>query len=71
MLKHSLLNQKKYIDQITKWMAEETVIRFIYVGGSFSINDLVTIESFEAKDQFGTADVDYSISLKKIRTLWI
>lgn len=52
-------------------MAEETVIRFIYVGGSFSINDLVTIESFEAKDQFGTADVDYSISLKKIRTLWI
>lgn len=56
---------KKYIDQITKWMAEETVIRFIYVGGSFSINDLVTIESFEPKDQFGTADVDYSISFKK------
>ncbi|KOS68373.1 peptidoglycan-binding protein [Lysinibacillus contaminans] len=56
---------KKYIDQINKWMAEETVIRFIYVGGSFSINGLVTIESFEAKDQFGTADVDYSIAFKK------
>lgn len=56
---------KKYIDQINKWMAEETVIRFIYVGGSFSINEQVTIQNFEAKDQFGTADVDYTISFKK------
>ena len=54
-----------YIDQITKWMAAETVIRFIYVGGSFSVNELVTIESFEPKDQFGTEDVDYTISFKK------
>ncbi|GLC87486.1 LysM peptidoglycan-binding domain-containing protein [Lysinibacillus piscis] len=56
---------KKYIEQIEKWMAEETVIRFIYVGGSFSINEQVTIESFDGKDQFGTADVDYTISFKK------
>ncbi len=54
-----------YIDQINKWMAAETVIRFIYVGGSFSVNELVTIESFEPKDQFGTEDVDYTISFKK------
>ncbi|MEK5487908.1 LysM peptidoglycan-binding domain-containing protein [Lysinibacillus sp. FSL M8-0355] len=56
---------KKYIDQINMWMAKETVIRFIYVGGSFSINEQVTIESFEVKDQYGTADVDYTISFKK------
>ncbi len=54
-----------YIDQINKWMAAETVIRFIYVGGSFFVNELVTIESFEPKDQFGTEDVDYTISFKK------
>jgi len=56
---------KKYIDQINKWMANETVIRFIYVGGSFSINEQVTIENFEVKDQYGTADVEYTISFKK------
>ncbi|TKI49862.1 MULTISPECIES: LysM peptidoglycan-binding domain-containing protein [Lysinibacillus] len=59
------IEPKKYIDQIKKWMAEETVIRFVYVGGSFSINGQFTIESFEAKDQFGTSDVDYTISFKK------
>lgn len=56
---------KKYIEQIEKWMAEQTVIRFIFVGGSFSVNEQVTIESFEYKQQFGTADVDYTISFKK------
>ncbi|UDK97127.1 LysM peptidoglycan-binding domain-containing protein [Lysinibacillus sphaericus] len=56
---------KQYIEQFNKWMADETVIRFIFVGGSFSVNEQVTIESFEYKQQFGTADVDYTISFKK------
>ncbi|KYG90783.1 peptidoglycan-binding protein [[Bacillus] sp. KCTC 13219] len=56
---------KKYIDQINKWMADETVIRFVFVGGSFTVNVQVTIQSFEYKQQFGTADVDYTISFKK------
>jgi len=56
---------KTYIERIEKWMARLTVVRFIYVGGSFAINDLVTIQSFEYKDQFGTQDVDYTLSLKK------
>lgn len=59
------IEPKTYIEKIEKWMAELTVIRFIYVGGSFTINDLVTIESFEYKDQFGTDDVEYTISFKK------
>lgn len=56
---------EKYIQQINKWMADETVIRFVFVGGSFSVNEQVTIQSFEYKQQFGTADVDYTISFKK------
>ncbi|WP_107838970.1 LysM peptidoglycan-binding domain-containing protein [Metasolibacillus meyeri] len=59
------IEPKKYIEQVEKWMAEETVIRFVYVGGSFAINEQVKIKSFEPKQQFGTADVDYTISFKK------
>ncbi|MED3799943.1 MULTISPECIES: LysM peptidoglycan-binding domain-containing protein [Lysinibacillus] len=59
------IEPKKYIEQIEKWMAEETVIRFIFVGGSFTVNEQVTVESFEYKQQYGTADVDYTISFKK------
>ena len=54
-----------YIDLISKWMENKTVVRFIYVGGSFTINELVRIKSFEFKDQFGTNDVDYTLGIKK------
>lgn len=54
-----------YIEKLEKWMVDKEPVRYIYVDGSFAINELVTIESFEYDESFGTADVNYTLALKK------
>ncbi|RKD22542.1 peptidoglycan-binding protein [Ammoniphilus oxalaticus] len=54
-----------YIEKFEKWMEEKTRVRYTYVNGSFAINELVTIENFEYDESFGTADVNFTMSLKK------
>ncbi|RAK21146.1 LysM domain-containing protein [Anoxybacillus vitaminiphilus] len=56
---------KYYIDLIKKWMANRQPVRYIYVNGSFTINELVTIERFEYDESFGSEDVNFSLELKK------
>lgn len=36
-----------YIDLFEKWMKNKQPVRYIYVNGPFTINELVTIERFE------------------------
>ncbi|MFJ8099410.1 LysM peptidoglycan-binding domain-containing protein [Lysinibacillus sp. NPDC096212] len=54
-----------YIEKLEKWMREKEPVRYIYADGSFSINELVTIESFPYKESYGSSDVDYTLALKK------
>ena len=54
-----------YIEKLERWMEQKEPIRYIYVNGSFTINELVTIESFQYDESFGSGDVNFSISLKK------
>lgn len=54
-----------YIEKLEKWMTDKEPVRYIYVDGSFSINELVTIESFVYDESFGSADVNYTLALKK------
>lgn len=54
-----------YIEKLEKWMNDREPVRYIYVDGSFSINELVTIESFPYDETYGTADVNFTLSLKK------
>ncbi|WJY27481.1 LysM peptidoglycan-binding domain-containing protein [Sporosarcina trichiuri] len=54
-----------YIDKLNSWLDAREPIRYIYVNGSFSINEKVTIEDFEYSESYGTADVDFSIELKR------
>lgn len=55
---------KYYIDLLEKWMRNKQPIRYIYVNGSFTINELVTIERFEYDESFGSEDVNFSLELK-------
>lgn len=54
-----------YIDTIKKWQKNKMPVRYIYVDGSFSINELVTIEKFDYDETGGSADVNFSLSLLK------
>lgn len=54
-----------YIEKIKKWQVEKTPVRYIYVEGSFAINELVTIERFEYDETGGDSDVNFKLSLKK------
>lgn len=54
-----------YIDKIKKWKAAKKPIRYIYVNGSFSINEQVTIEYFDYSESFGSTDVNYNLDLMK------
>lgn len=54
-----------YIEKFEKWMVDKEPVRYIYVDGSFAINELVTIESFAYDETFGTTDVNYTLALKK------
>ncbi|MGM7683550.1 LysM peptidoglycan-binding domain-containing protein [Cytobacillus sp. Hm23] len=64
-LETDFLEPTYYIEKLEKWQVEKTPIRYIYVNGSFSINELVTIESFSYDESFGSGDVNYSLELKK------
>lgn len=54
-----------YVEKLRRWQKEKLPVRYIYVNGSFTINELTTIESFTYKETFGIEDVDYKIALKK------
>lgn len=54
-----------YIELIKKWMTNRQPVRYIYVNGSFTINELVIIERFEYDESFGSEDVNFSLELKK------
>lgn len=54
-----------YIDNLKRWRKEKTPIRFMYVDGSFTVNELVTIEEFEYDETGGDADVNYTLNLKQ------
>lgn len=54
-----------YTEKLEKWMNNKEPVRYIYVDGSFTINELVTIETFDYDEQFGTADVNFTMSMKK------
>lgn len=54
-----------YISKIEKWQDDEEVLRFIFVNGSFEINELVTIQKFTYSQSFGTEDVDFKLDFKK------
>ena len=65
---YSLTEHKKpqyYIDTLNRWRKEKLAIRYIYVNGSFAINELVTIENFNYNESDGSGDVYFNISLKK------
>ncbi|UAW07798.1 peptidoglycan-binding domain-containing protein [Psychrobacillus phage PVJ1] len=54
-----------YIEKFTKWQKEKLPVRYIYVEGSFAINELVTIEKFDYDETGGDSDVNFKLSLKK------
>lgn len=54
-----------YIDMLKRWQKNKMAVRYIYVNGSFSINELVTIEDFDYNESDGSGDVYFTLSLKK------
>jgi LysM repeat protein len=54
-----------YIDLINKWKKAKLPIRYIYVNGAFTINELVTIEKFNYDETGGCPDVNFTLDLKK------
>lgn len=54
-----------YINLFKKWQKNKWPVRYIYVKGSFAINELTTIESFEYEESDGSGDVYFTLSLKK------
>lgn len=60
-----LFDPSYYVGKIKDWQAAKEPIRFIYSDGSFVINELVSIESFEYSESAGDEDVHYTLSFKK------
>lgn len=54
-----------YKNLLVKWQRNKEHIRYIYTNGSFGINVLVTIESFEYKESDASGDVYFTLGLKK------
>lgn len=54
-----------YIDLFKKWMKNKEPVRYIYVDGSFVINEQVTIEYFDFRESDASGDVYFQLSLKK------
>lgn len=57
--------QNYYVHYITKWMESKRPIRFVLAGDDFKINEACSIESFTWQQVAGSADISYSLSLKK------
>jgi LysM repeat protein len=53
-----------YITLIKKWQTNKLPIRYMYVNGSFTINELVTVEEFKYDETGGDKDVNFALSLK-------
>lgn len=56
---------QSYIDMLKKWQKNKMSVRYIYVDGTFTINELVTIESFDYEESDGSGDVYFTLSLKQ------
>ncbi|KQL37123.1 LysM peptidoglycan-binding domain-containing protein [Psychrobacillus sp. FJAT-21963] len=54
-----------YIEKLKRWQKQKLPVRYIFVEGSFTINEMTTIESFTYKETFGSEDVPFKLSLKK------
>lgn len=54
-----------YINWLRKWKDSKQPIRYIYDGGSFPINELVTIEEFVYDESSGSGDVKFTLELLK------
>lgn len=54
-----------YIEKLKRWQREKLPVRYIFVDGSFTINELTTIESFTYAEAFGSGDVNFKLTLKK------
>lgn len=54
-----------YIDTLKRWKKEKMTVRYIYVEGSFTLNELVTIEKFDYYESDGSGDVYFELALKK------
>lgn len=59
------VDPQTYIDHLNKWKKEKLPVRYIYVDGSFAINELTMIEQFEYGEFDGSGDVNFTLSLKK------
>ncbi|MCJ8008896.1 LysM peptidoglycan-binding domain-containing protein [Lederbergia wuyishanensis] len=60
-------NPDYYVDRIEKWKENKWPVRFIYMDGSFKINELVTVESFKYDETGGSADVNFTLQLKQYK----
>ncbi|MHA6258360.1 LysM peptidoglycan-binding domain-containing protein [Sporosarcina sp. CAU 1771] len=54
-----------YVDYLKKWKVGKKPIRYIYADGSFTINELVTVEKFDFKESDASGDVYFELKLKK------
>lgn len=54
-----------YIEKLRRWQRDKIPVRYIYANGSFTINEAVTIESFEYNETDSSGDVYFKLSLKK------
>lgn len=59
------MEPSSYISKIEKWQDSKEVLRFIFVNGSFDVNELVTIEKFSYAQSYGSQDVTFKLDFKK------
>ncbi|WP_058303451.1 LysM peptidoglycan-binding domain-containing protein [Gorillibacterium timonense] len=56
----------EYVAYLEKWMRSKKPIRFVYTGTGYSINETVSITSFNWKEVAGSpGDIEYDLSLKR------
>src|SRR5690606_31431652 len=61
-----VLEPKRYVEYIEKWMDSKRPIRFIFASPDYEINEAVSIEGFTWREVAGgMGDIEYSLSLKK------
>lgn len=54
-----------YIEKLKQWQEDKLPVRYVYVAGSFAINEMTTIENFTYSESYGSEDVDFTLELKK------
>ncbi|MUT67826.1 LysM peptidoglycan-binding domain-containing protein [Paenibacillus sp. NEAU-GSW1] len=63
--KEALRPPEYYISAIRGWMMKKRPVRFVFTGASFDLNLPVSIEKFDWKENAGSGDIEYSLSLKQ------